>query len=141
MISTLAPVTGIPPSLTIGSFALNVVSCTGIAPVSVRSTRMTCDGRLALRTECTTMLGCVRGTVIVPISHDASVRVPATISRAAARLKANRDTGRGENGELGDRLSRWRRFRVIENVQKHVLRVVRVHDAQVRRDRRSSNVI
>src|SRR3954454_24497611 len=53
-------------------------------------------------------------------------------------LKPNRDTGRGKEGNLADRLSGRRRLAVVEHVQEHVLLVVRVHDAQVRCDRRGS---
>src|SRR3982751_4181016 len=88
------------------------------------------------------MLGCVFGTMTVPMSHDASVMMAANATTAAApRLKANRDTGRRKNGELGDRLSCRRRFRVVEHVQENVLCVVCVHDAEIRRDRRAAHAI
>src|SRR5262245_14160394 len=142
MISTVAPDTGIPPSLTMGSAALNVVSCTGMAPESVRSTRTTCATKPELSTECTTMLGTVFETVIVPISHDASTAAPATTATAPmTRLEANGDTGGGEKGEWGDRFARRRCLPVVEHVQEDILRVVRIHDAQERGDRRASNVV
>src|SRR5439155_531179 len=52
-------------------------------------------------------------------------------------LKPNRDTGRREQGKLRDRLPRRRAPGVVEYVEEHVLCVVRVHDAEVRRDRHS----
>src|SRR5512146_3267154 len=105
MISTVAPVTGIPPALTIGSFGLNVVSGTVIVPVSVRSTNTTWVGALALSTACTTIRGVVLGTVTVPRSQAAAAAVaPSTSARPARRSKANRDTGRRQKGELRDRL-------------------------------------
>jgi hypothetical protein len=77
-ISTLAPLTGIPPSLAIGSFALNAESWTGIAPVNVRSRRITCVAAFAFSTAWTTILGWLFGIAIFPMSHDASANAPTT---------------------------------------------------------------
>src|ERR1041384_3894609 len=164
MISTTALLIGMPPDDAIGLPGSKLESRTVTMPVSVRSSNNSCVPLAGLSTACTTTVGVVFGIVISLNAHDATTTSDATavipsavegspkgrrsLSLLGARgsldslrslgmtvLELNRDTGRREEGELADRLPRRRALCIVEHVQKHVLRLVRVDDAQVRSDR------
>src|SRR5215831_19729913 len=135
MISTSALRIGTPPAVSIGSFGLNVWWFPALSdPLNVCSRKTICSVALGLSTACTTTFGVDRGTATVPSSH-----ADAATSASSAALKANRDTGRRQEWELRDRLFRRRARGIVEDVHEHVLRVVGVHHADVRRDRRAAH--
>src|SRR5437773_7055636 len=107
-------------------------------PVSARSTSTTWLSALALSTACTTTSEFGFAMLISPRSQ-AARKTMAAAARAA--LELDRDTERWQKGKLGHALPGRRCVRVIEDVEKHVLRVVGVHDAQVRCDARAAEVI
>src|SRR5438309_1350869 len=67
--------------------------------------------------------------------------VPNRASATRHRSEMNRDTRGREQGKLGDRLTRRRTFRVVKDVDEHVLRIVRVDDAEEWRDRGSAYLV
>src|SRR6185437_14219272 len=146
--STSAPTTGMPPALTIGSVGSNWVSGSVTAPVSVRSSSTPCDVAFTLSTEWMTSDGVVSASVTLPMSHPASAMASAAAPSAASTAardrpssEANRDTDRRQERELRDGLACRRSLGVVEHVQKHVLRVVGVHDAEIGRDGRSADAV
>src|SRR5690349_16981798 len=147
---TIAPFSAIPESLPSGLSSSNDGARTATEPLRVRSSSTTWLGALALSTPCSATSRSGRGISTFSISHaiaDAATKAVATsrrdevqIPRLAAlarddRLSSERKLhprGR-QDRELRDGTPRRYVGGVLVQVHEHVLRVVDVRDADVRR--------
>src|SRR2546423_9035682 len=136
---TSAPLSAIPSSLTTGSARSNGGATTWTDPVLVRSSSTTCVWALALSTECRDKRASVRGIATFSI-WQAVGRGSSRTANRRRRSEGNSHPCGGKYGELRDGAARGMVVRVVVEVDEDVLRVVRVRDAHVRRDRGATNL-
>src|SRR5688572_16419647 len=104
-----------------------------LSPSQDRSRSSTCVTDVGLSTECTTRRGGTGASSVSANSHaDKAASVMAPVANCLMRSEDNADSRRGEDGELRDCPPDRRHNAVVEYVQQHVSRVVRVHHAQER---------